>query len=235
MAKLSVTQILWRIFPFDNKYFLLSLSKAWIDKKRVTGMIKQWWIADVAGELDYDNLMWMLSQFGTIIHQAAYDLWTIWFTSLKKWTICEKHIKSLIDYFESNKVKALKGEIYIECEEFRWISDWLYWINWRLWLLDFKTFGAYKYIYWIEDTIEYDKQWKVKLAKHDAEKVPVQLWMYDYWLQSNPLLDWLSIQHYWVLWITENGCFLIEVQPNIKPYLDWRDAQGSTKKLSIYI
>lgn len=227
--KLSVTQVLWQIYPFDNKYFLQSLSEEWISKKRNAWMLVPGWIADLSPSLDYKNLMWMLSQFGTIIHQAAYDLGTLGFTSLKTGTVCENHVKQLVDWFEKNNVRAIKWELFIDCPDYCGISDWLYLINWQVWLIDFKTFWAYKYIYWIRDTVEFDKHWNAKLAKHDAEKVPVQLAMYDNWLKYHEVYSSIKVQKYWVLWITENGCYLVELQPNLQPFLDWKESKNKTK------
>jgi len=222
----SVTQIIWEIYPFDNwdplynpkQMFIDSLNAEWIRNKREKNQLIKWGIAEKCESLDYDRLMKMLTTLGTITHAAAFDLWTLWFCHNYKWTIYEPYIASVTKFFEDTGAQMVQWEIFIQTEYYYWVSDWIVKVWDEYWLIDWKTWGAYKYIYWIESKILNKKGEPYSKAK-EVEKVSLQLSMYKKWL-SRFKIDKLK-----VVWITELGYFIFDCVDDLTKFNDYIDSK----------
>lgn len=218
----SVTQILWEIYPFDNwdpqfnpkQMFIDSLWKEWLRNKRDKLQLIEWWIANKCESLDYDNLMKMLTTLWTITHAAAFDLWTIWFCATYKWTIYEPYVASVIKFFQDTWAKMVQWEIFIQTDYYYWVSDWIIKVWNEYWLIDWKTWWAYKYIYWIENKI-LNKKGEPYSRTKDIEKVSLQLSMYKNWLRQY-IIDKLK-----VIWITELWYFIFDCTDDLTKFNEY--------------
>lgn len=234
LNKPSVTQILGNIYPFDQdalSAFQFALSKEWIDNKRAKNDIKEWSIADKSMWLRYDDVMKNLTTLWTIIHSVAFDLWTLWFCNNFKNTIYEPYVNSVIKFFSETEAKTIAWEIFIETDDYYWISDWLLLINWKIKLIDYKTWWAYKWLYWIANKI-LKKDWTPYSRTKDIEKTSLQLSMYEEWLKDKYKIDWLLI-----VWFTEQGYFIFEWISDLSKYIDWKKNLTNnliTNKISIW-
>lgn len=212
MIKPSVTQILSEIYPFDPAMFINSLSEEWLNKKREKWQLMTWWIADKCEYLDYDKVMYQLNQLGSTVHLAWYDLWAIGFTHNHSGTIYEPYIKSVTKFWNDYKPKMIYWEKYLEWKHYVWICDAVLQVWNETWLIDYKTWWAYKYIYWIKQDI-LNKNWTPKKPS-DINKVSVQLSMYEDILP-------IKIDKRKAIWITEIWYFIFDIDYNIKPFQEW--------------
>lgn len=225
--KPSVTQILWQIFPFDQDMqtmFMNAIWQEWIDKKRSKGEITSWSIADQAWALRYNDVMKMLTTLWTIVHSSAFDLWTLWFCNDFKDTLYEPYINSVNQFFKDTWATTVAWEVFIETEDYYWISDWILNIHWRNILVDFKTWTAYKYLYWIANKI-LKKDGTPYSKTDDIKKVSLQLSMYKPGLIDKYKIDWMM-----VIWFTEQWYFTFDCVDDLTLYNEWRKNKLSTNK-----
>ena len=87
-------------------------------------------------------------------------------------------------------------------------------------LLDWKTYGAYKYLYGIRQDI-LKKDGSVNWRKDDFKKLSLQLAMYERGFRHSETLKDLNIDAYAVVWVTQHGAFMHPVVPDIKPFEEW--------------
>lgn len=234
-TKPSVTQIIWEIYPFDNTFFLKSLWPEGMDKKKVKWELVAWGTADRNGFLDYDRVMDVLSSFGTVIHQCAFDYGTLGFAPTMEWTIYEAHLRWLYEFFEQYQVRAVAAEVFVDTPEYCGISDWVFsllfnWVRKNI-LLDWKTYGAYKYIYGIQQEF-FTKKGEVAWRKDDFKKLSIQLALYERGFSYDNELKDLQIDGYAVVWITQEGTFMHEIVPNIQPFLVWAWKKEAAKNFT---
>ncbi len=222
---------MWQIYPFDNQFFLKALSQEGMMKKKEKGDLVEGWIADRNGGLEYARVMDMLSMFWTIVHQAAFDLWTIGFAPKMAGSIYENHLSSLYEFFDTYEAKAVAAEAFIDTPEYCWISDGVYSlkINWerKNVLLDWKTYGAYKYMYGINQEVR-KKDGTPNWRKDDFKKLSLQLAMYSRWFEHTELWKNVRIDSHAVVWVTHEWTFMENVVPNIEPFEEWRRKKSST-------
>ena len=218
MSKLSVTQIVWKIYPTNPDMFTNALSRESLDKKREKGELIEWGIADRAGELRKDDVMKTLNQFGTTIHTQAQTLGLIGYI---EWNgLDDPYMKSLTKFFNDYKVNLLSSEIFIETDEYCGTADAIVELTTkagtrRKYLLDWKTWWAYKYIYGIHHDIV-KKNGEPYAQTQNLKKAQLQLSMYRNGL--NELVDDMA-----VVWITSVGYFFFPLEYNLKPYIEWRE------------
>ena len=227
--KPSVTQILGQIYPFERDAldrFVLTLSKEWLDKKRTKNELVPNSIADIAWDLRYDDVMKMLTTLGTIVHSCAYDMWTLWFCNTFEWTVYEPYVKSVIAFFEEQQVKTIAWELYIETDEYYWISDWVLAKQAKNILVDYKTWTAYKWLYGIANNI-LKKNGEPYSRKDDVEKTSLQLSLYDEWIHD------YEIHEYWIVWFTEVWYFIFQWTKDLTIYNEWKSRTRSWGKTII--
>ena len=224
--KPSVTDIISQIFHYDNTFFLKSLSKEWIKRKKSKWEIIHWWIADKAWYINYNNLMSTLTWFWSMIHLYAYSKWT-WLNEIFLPENYQPYIYWLNNFFNRYKVETLLWEHLVSCDEFSWTFDWLLklkipWTdNYVNVLVDFKTWKYYKDFYWIENRI-LKKTWEPYWDEWSLKKVSVQLSMYKYaYNKSNPKYN---IDHIAVIRVTKLWTFFKILDDSIKVYLDWKES-----------
>lgn len=228
--KLSVTWILWEIFPFDQDMkttFMNSLAQEWIERKRAKGEITSGSIADQAGWLRYDDVMEMLCTLGTTVHSCAFDLGTLGFCNDFKDTVYEKHVNSVIQFFKDTWAVTVAWEVFIETEDYYGISDGIINIGWRNILVDFKTWTAYKALYGIANKI-LKKDGTPYSRTDDIKKVSLQLSLYKPWLISQGL----KIDGMMVIWFTEQGYFTFDCVDDLTLYNEWRQQKFTPKDIT---
>ncbi len=223
--KLSVSAIVWEVFPFDNDakdMFKNALSKEGIDRKRMKWEITSWSIADIAGGLRYDGVMDTLCTLGTIVHSSAFDLGTLGFCSTFEGTLYEPHVKSVMDFFETTWARTVAWEVFMETEDYYGISDGILNIGWRNILVDFKSWTAYKYIYGISNKI-LKKDGTPYAQTDNVKKVSLQLSLY-----KAGLVDRFQIDGMMVIWFTEQGWFTFDCIDDLTPYHEWKASKLKT-------
>lgn len=215
ILKPSVTQIVEKIYPTDPYMFQKAIDYDGLKKKREKGQLVPGGIAEKVDILDSDKVMKMLWLFWTIIHSQAFDIWMLWLPGLNI-DISQYHIKSLQDFFNNYRPKYLSGEKAVETEYYTWTLDAILEIDGKKILVDYKTYSAYKYIYWIENNI-LKKNWEPYSISDRLKKVSLQLSMYNYWLQQENI----SIDEQWLVWITEFWYFVYPVEYNLDPFWEY--------------
>ena len=226
--KSSVTQILWEIFPFDQDMktmFMDSLAEEWINKKRSKGMITSGSISDLAWGLRYDDVMKMLTTLWTIVHSSAFDLWTLGFCNTFEWTIYEPFVVSVYNFFKETWATTVAWEVFIETDDYYWVSDWILKINWQNILVDYKTWTAYKSLYWIENKI-LKKDWTPYAKTNDVKKVSLQTSMYKQWLISKYEIHWMK-----AIWFTEQWYFMFDLEDDLTIFEEWKQSKLNSKPI----
>jgi len=222
---LSVTEVLWKIFPYNNEFFLKSLSKKWMDQKRITWKLMRGWIADIAWYINYDRLMNNLTSFWSNIHLYAYMLWTwLWKLELPKF-YCD-YLSWLNNFFRRYNVRTILWEHYIRTDKYCWTFDAL--ISMTLpWasspvnvLIDYKTWKYYKDFYWIENRI-LKKDGSPYFDKWSLQKVRLQLSLYRDWLRFDDKYKDIKVDHLWVVRITKKWTFFELLDYDITEYTNW--------------
>lgn len=238
--KQSVTTILSEIFPYEMVTINwvmwdpleYALSTEAMSAKRLKWDILEDTIAHKCYSLKKDNVMKMLNIHWTIIHSCAFDLWTMWFCHSYEWTHLENHVNSLVQFFEDYKVKTICWEKYIENEWYFGISDWIIEVTnpdtglRENWLIDWKTWSYYKYIYGIKNSI-LKKNWEPYSKANDIKKTSVQLSMYEYSLMDNYKIDDKKI-----IWITEQGYFVFQAESLIDIFWEWLNMASTKLKIT---
>jgi len=222
----SVTEILWKIFPYDNRFFLKSLSKEWIKKKKAKWEIIKWSVADKAWYINYDNLMNTLTSFGSMIHLYAYMKWT-WIWHLELPISYERYTRWVDNFFKRYKATTITWEHYVKTDEYQWTFDAL--INLTLpWasksinvLIDFKTWKYYKDLYWLENRI-IKKDWTPYWDAGSLKKVRLQTSLYKDWYDNDPMSKEYPIDKLWVLRITKLWSYLELFDYDISEYTKWK-------------
>lgn len=222
----SVTEILWSIFPYDNTFFLKSLSKEGIKKKKAKWEIVPWSIADKAWYINYDRLMNTLTSFWSMVHLYAYMKWT-WLWTLYLPHHYQRYTKWLDNFFRRYDVTTITWEHYVRTDEYQWTFDAVLRLK-MPWsdkyinvLTDFKTWKYYKDYYGIENRVirsdwtPYWDQWSLK-------KVRLQLSLYKDWYDNDPLSKEYPIDHLWVVWITKLWTYFQLLDYDISEYLKWK-------------
>lgn len=229
--KHSVTQILWEIYPFDQDMqtmFMQTLWKESIDKKRLKGDITSGSIADVAWSLRYDDVMHMLCTLWTTVHSCAFDLWTLGFCNPFKDTAYESYVNSVIQFFSDTGAVTIAWEVFIETEDYYGISDGIVRMNNKNYLVDFKTWTAYKGLYGIANKI-LKKDGTPYSRTKDLPKVSLQLSMYKAWLKDYQIDGMMAI------WFTEQWYFTFECTEDLTLFQEWKTKKNNpNNKITIW-
>lgn len=218
--KISVSQIVSEIFPTDPNFFAMALSAESIQKKKQDWAIKPGSIADQVTHLIHTDVMFMLNTFGTIIHNIAFDAGLLGIKYPIKDNILWRHIKALHDFFEATGARLIMWETCVETEEYTGTLDWVLEWNWKYYLIDWKTWTAYKHIYGFENAI-LKKNWEPYSRTPDIKKVSVQLSLY-----REPLEKIIRIDGMLVLWVTEHKVFHWECEYNLDLYNEWKQRKN---------
>ena len=226
MPKQSVTQILSQIYPMPENLFADMLSKQGLDKKRASGDILPWWIADKCDYLDSSRVMNMLTNVWKIVHACAYDYGIMWFCHDFKWSIAEIYVASFKKFVAEKNPVFVAGEIVVENDEYTGCADALMIIWWRLSLIDFKTWWAYKDIYWFVN----------KIAKPNGEPYSQSSNLKKTWLQLSMYQDAMTnkndILDRYVLWLTPIWYYLFPVPFDLSAYIEWKSKPLTNLTLS---
>lgn len=152
----SVTQIVWEVFPFkwldpNIDYFELALSYAKLkDKIHEMPALS---IAERSRHLNKDQTLRVLNIYGTFAHRMAKQLSrgidvTVHDPIL---ALIREH---LITFFREHEVRPILNEwTFLLPDEYSGTLDMVCELKWksvrRICILDFKTYGLYKILYWI--------------------------------------------------------------------------------------
>lgn len=230
---LSVTEVLSNIFPYNNKFFLQSLSKEWMRKKKARWELVVWGIADKAGYINYDNLMDNLTNFWSMMHLYAYTKWA-WLNVLSLPDNYWPYVKWLDDFFKRYKVSTIVGEHLVRTEDYSGTFDALLkltlpWTDKEIIVLaDFKTWKYYKDFYGIENRI-LKRNWTPYWEEWSLKKVWVQASMYELWFMNDPLYKKYPVDKLAVIRITKMGTFFKILPRNLQPYLDYKEWKTEDK------
>lgn len=221
--KKSVTQIISEIFPVDNTMFEKALSQESIEKKRQDDKLIPWGIADTLSELRRDNVMLALTAFGSHLHNMATDAGLLWIRYKESRNIISPHLNSLYEFLDTAEI--LRSEQRIETEDYTGTYDALCRIDDKNYLIDYKTWTAYKYLYGFSNDIlkkngePYSRSW-------DLKKVSLQLSMYKAGITD------IEIHGMKVAWLTEQWVFLFDCTDDLTLFHKWkREQNGITLKI----
>ena len=225
----SVTEIVWQIFKYDNRYFLQSLTREWISKKKNKWDILKWSIAEKAKYLDYDNIMNTLTSFWSLVHLYWYCKWK-WLSDLILPKQYDPYIKWLDNFFKRYDVKTIVWEYYIKNEKewYQWTFDAV--VRMKLpWstkyvnvLVDYKTWKYYKDFYWIKNTV-LKKDGTPYFDNWSLTKVRLQLSLYKDWYDCDEISKEYPIDHLWVIRITKHWSFFQLLDYDISEYIEWKE------------
>lgn len=214
--KPSVSKIVAEIFPTDPTFFQIALSAETIAKKKQDGVILPGSIADQVTHLDSNDVMFMLTTFGSIIHNVAFDRGLLNINYPVRNNVLQHHIQALYDFFNKTWARLILWETCVETEEYTGTLDWVLEWNGKYYLIDWKTWTAYKYIYGFENAI-LKKNWEPYSRTPDIKKVSLQMSMY-----REPLEKQIKIDGMFVLWVTEKWVFYWECEYNLDLYYEWK-------------
>ena len=214
--KPSVTQIVAEIFPTDPLMFQQALSAEGLARKREKLELLPGWIAEQVTHLNAADVMFLLSSFGSIIHSIAFDRGLLGIQYKNHAPILQRHVSSLERFFQETWAKLIMWETTVETDDYTGTCDWVLQWNWKNYLIDWKTWTAYKYIYWIKNAI-LKKNWEPYSRKQDVDKVSLQLSLYREPLEKRIRIDWML-----VLWITEQWVFYWTCEYNLDLFYEWK-------------
>ena len=223
----SVTQLLWQIFVYDNKFFLQSLSKGWIKKKKIKWEIVKWWIADRAGYINYQRLMDTLTSFWSSIHLYAYWKWT-WLWRLELPDFYQPYTVWLDRFFDRYKVRTIAWEKLVRTDEYSGTFDALLELTlpWAakpvIVLADYKTWKYYKDFYWIENRV-IKKDWTPYWEAWSLKKVRLQSSMYKDWYDNCELAKKYPVDHLAVIRITRLWTYMQLLDYDITEYTRYKN------------
>lgn len=139
-------------------------------------------------------------------------------------------MSGLHKFFLEHEARGVAAETYITTPEYHGISDGIYslLINGKRQnvLLDFKTWGAYKYLYGIKQKI-LGKNNMPSIDKEKLEKVSLQLSMYRRGYDLHEAYKDIPIHAYAVVWVTHIGTFLIPAYHHISPFEEYMKKQSA--------
>lgn len=172
-----VSRIVEALFPFegteDEERFHNWLKSKDIPVDEYMSVASSYWTAIHKGMEDYIN--------GVIPYDMDYE------PELSKYTGYG------IDFLKKENIAPLHTEHFICTEDYQGTIDLIAWIDWELWILDWKT-------YWIAQDILWTKwsKWKYKKPYSKLKKATIQLSLYAY--GSN-----LGIKNIWVVELSCKG------------------------------
>lgn len=214
--KPSVSQIVAEMFPTDPTFFQMALSAESIQKKKQDWVIKPGSIADQVTHLQSNDVMFMLNTFGTIIHSVAFDRGLLGISYPQKPNILANHIRWIEEFFIKTGARLIIWETCVETEDYTGTLDWVLEWNGKYYIIDWKTWTAYKYIYGFENSI-LKKNWEPYSRTPDIKKVGFQLSLY-----REPLEKRIKIDGMLVLWVTEHWVFYWECEYNLELFYEWK-------------
>jgi hypothetical protein len=190
--KLSVSKLVSRIYPFDEKskeVWYNSLGYKWTAKK-----VASWNIIDgiqkSQGYATPELLNRLLLFIWSFTHLAFKSKWKM---TLPKVGILRSYVESVYKCISDLKPEFIYSEKFLDWDEYCGTFDALWRVNGKRVLIDFKTWGAYKYAYWHD--IRMYKKGLPQVTKDDLAKVQLQLSLYADIL-------WEPIDELWAIWIT---------------------------------
>lgn len=214
--KPSVSQIVAEMFPTDPTFFQIALSAETIQKKKQAGEIRPGSIADQVTHLQSNDVMFMLNTFGSIMHNIAFDRGLLGIKYNINKNILYHHATSIENFFEQTWAKLIMWETSVETDDYTGTLDWVLLWNDKKYLIDWKTWTAYKHIYGFENAI-LKKNWEPYSRTPDIKKVSFQLSLY-----RKPLEKIMELDGMLVLWITEAWVFYWECEYNLDLFHEWK-------------
>lgn len=214
--KPSVTQIVAEMFPTDPLMFQQALSAEGLARKREKLELISGWIAEQVTHLHAPDVMFLLSSFWSIMHNIAFDRGLLGIQYKSHAKILERHVAWLERFFQETWAKLIMWETTVETDDYTGTCDWVLQWNGKNYLIDWKTWTAYKYIYWIENKI-LKKNWEPYSRKPDVDKVSFQLSLYRVPLEKRIRIDGML-----VIWITEQWVFYWTCEYNLDLFHEWK-------------
>lgn len=154
-----VSRIVEALFPFEGTE----------DEFRFHNWLK-------SKDIPVDEYMRVASSYWTAIHKGMEDHIS-WFPILDSEyePYLTKYTNYGIDFLKKENVAPLHTEHFICTEDYQGTIDLIAWIDWELWILDWKT-------YWIAQEILGTKwsKWKYKKPYNKLKKATIQLSLYAY-------------------------------------------------------
>ena len=221
----SVTQIVWEVFPFEwpnpnIDYFAQALS--YDNLKDKIPEMEYMSIAEQSRHLDKEQTLRVLNIYWTFAHRMAKQI------SQGKDVIVDDPVLSrirdwLIQFFAEYEVRPILNEwSFILPDEYSGTLDMVCELRWksvrRICILDFKTYGLYKIVYWIPFSEEERKKTPTKKLKH----VGLQTSMYgNAYRRIHPDYDDRRGHMLLLAWLTPEWVVCFELEDDLSPYHHW--------------
>lgn len=140
-----VSSIVEYIYPFN-----------WEDKDRFLKWLGFYWIS-------HDDYMKEASTWGTFVHKKLEDYAR--FGKVYKWKQYWTWINAWIKFINENVEEVIATEEYIRTKDYQWTIDLIATIDWKKYILDWKTYSLAKNKFWLTSTYRkpYDKLKKARL------------------------------------------------------------------------
>lgn len=221
----SVTQIVWEVFPFEwpnpnIDYFAQALSFDKLKDKIPEMPLMS--IAERARHLDKDNALRVLNIYGTFAHRMAKQI-SKWMDVIVHDPILAQIRDHLIAFFKDYDIRPILNEwTFVIPDEYSGTLDMVCEIRWksvrRICILDFKTYGLYKILYWIPFPEEERKKTPTKKLKH----VGLQTSLYgDAYRRLHPDYDTNRGHMLLLAWLTPEWVMCYELEDDLSPYHNW--------------
>lgn len=141
-----VSELVSFVYPFESKFFLKWLESKWISEEDYMKEATEWW---------------------TFIHNQLekYLLW-----EEVKSSKYDDYIISGQEAIEELWIEPIYMEHYIWREDIQWTIDLVAKIDWKKWIIDFKTYNLSKDMFWLEN--------KYKKPTDKLKKATLQLSVY---------------------------------------------------------
>lgn len=210
MGCMSVTQIIWDLYPFTQQ-------DAWISS--LNDELKELWKEPV----EYEDIMQLTQTVGDMIHtffiETAMGFPSVWLPSLFK-----AQENSIKEFVSQNKIRGLICEFHIEKPgEYIGHPDLIVMMEYQgkiiKALVDIKTYGLYRMILWLPE------RQKNKL-NGNTSKVSLQTSMYRDALvfsQYDHIYQHWNVSHLFCFHVKYDSVDMVELKYDIGKYLGWRD------------
>lgn len=155
----------------------------------------------LANDVDVNDYMKEASEGWTYVHKALED-----YSNWKefKWRKYKEMVEAWIQFIKDSKLSTIHTEHYIRTEDYQGTIDLVAEIDWKKWIVDFKTYWLAKYKFWL--TIPPYKKPYDKL-----KKARLQLSLYAHAI---------SIENIWVLELTNDWYHFHELELIPKETID---------------
>lgn len=175
--------------------------------------------AAVDGGLSRKYLLETLNELGTTVHAAAREYSTIGFSNRWEGAPFEPYVKAVHDFLDKGQYVMEESEVYAECDEYRGTSDAIarHVRTGNRFVIDWKTWGAYKPLYGLRED-------KSKGVMDKVKKTGLQLSLYRRMLEPayGPFHGQL------VFHVTADGVHVYEAPYDLTAWEEWKRSQSGS-------